>query len=147
MRILTYGYAIVSTLTLLWFILFPFVFKPDDISCQKHPNYWRPHDETAGTLALIKTILLLAPTIVIWLAFFYFRLPRPLTSETIRLNGYQSEQLSSSMMVTKDYDPVHMENSYMTNNVANTSQLTVNCRKSAFTSNLGVTQSFARNDQ
>jgi hypothetical protein len=98
----------------------------------------------AGTLAFIKTILLLAPTVVIWLAFFYFRLPRALNNETIRLNGFQSEQLSSSMMVTKEYDPVHMENSYLTNNVGDTSQLTVNCRKSAFTSNLGVTQSFAR---
>jgi hypothetical protein len=32
MSILTYGYALVSTLSLLWFILFPVVFTADDIT-------------------------------------------------------------------------------------------------------------------
>ena len=67
MNILIYGYAVISTLSTLWFVAFPFIFKPTDIYCEEHPSYWVPHDELAGFYALLKTILLVSPTIIIWL--------------------------------------------------------------------------------
>ena len=67
MNILIYGYATTSTLTTLWFILFSTLIKKNELICKEHPNYWEPSDEAAGAYAFLKTILLIAPTIVIWL--------------------------------------------------------------------------------
>lgn len=146
MNVLTYGYATVSTLTLVWFIIFPFLFSEDELRCKRHPSYWIPNDEFAGSLAFIKTILLIAPTVILWLTFFYFRLPMNFNATSIRLNR-ESGTVTSSLLKSQGMLPsVMMDVSYNTNNMQNTSALTHNnIRKSAFTANMcGGTQSFAK---
>ena len=69
MWILIFGYASIYTLTLLWFISFPLYFE-DDVECAEE-HYWIAVNEKAGLLALIKSILLICPTLILWLTFFY----------------------------------------------------------------------------
>ena len=74
MWILIFGYASIYTLTLLWFISFPIYFEDDVDWPEEH--YWIAINEKSGFCALIKSILLICPTLILWLTFFYFRIPK-----------------------------------------------------------------------
>lgn len=149
MNILIYGYAIVSTLTLIWFIIFPYIFNSHDISCHNNSSYWDPANEFAGVMSFIKIILLLSPTVVFWLSFFYFRVPLKMSQNSIRLNRGGDGTLTTSNQFTYDaLMPAYMQDrSYATNNNLDVSGLTThNMRKSAFTNNFPVTKSIANAD-
>lgn len=147
MNLLTYGYAVISTLALIWFIVFPHLFDDNELRCREHPSFWTPTDEVAGLVAFIKSVLLIAPTIIIWLCFFYFRVPIKFNNASIRLMK-NNETHSESAGFTRDMvDAYMMDASYNTNNAQNVSALTNNnVRKSAFTANHQVTQSFTKWD-
>ena len=67
MLILIYGYASISTLILVWFIIFPYILAQDDVKCVNGSRYWVPRTEFAGAAALVKTYLLFCPTLLFWL--------------------------------------------------------------------------------
>ena len=95
MWILIYGYAIASTLTLLWFVSFPFIFEDKDLEWPSE-HYWVPNDEEAGALAFAKSVLLIFPTFVLWLTFFYFRIPR-INNENIKFKQQGNEESSNTL--------------------------------------------------
>lgn len=141
MRVLTYGYAAVSTLLLLWFILFPFIFNNNEITWKKNnQHYWTPITEYAGVCAFIKSILLILPTVVIWLTFYWFRIPIHFNRNSIRLIDKDRSGVSSS-------SNVHNENKTVDALMLDISALSRNYKKSVFTNNAVTTKSFANNSQ
>ena len=139
------GYAIVSTLTLCWFIAFPYVFNVSNLTCRSGQKYWIPNGEPSGAFVFVKTFLLIAPTIVIWSSFFYLRLPNKFNDQSIRINKEISGTITSSMIDnTRTLDPLILDkNNYSHNNPNNISYLTENNRrKSVFTNNNIITKSF-----
>ena len=145
MRILIYGYALVSTLTLLWFISFPFIFKDKDIECPEE-HYWLPSDEEAGALAFIKSILLISPTFVLWLTFFYFRIPR-INNENIKFGQQGNEESSNTLSYVVAPGQLITANQANAYNKSDVSHLTNNNRRNTkFNSKTRATQSFSNDN-
>lgn len=90
MWILIFGYALVSTWTLAWFFIVPAVITSKDVTCENNKKYWIPNTEYAGLAAMIKTYLLLMPTVLFWLWFYYFRVDIKVQSASIKIRDTES---------------------------------------------------------
>ena len=148
MIILIFGYAAVSTLTLIWFWIFPLVLKEKDVRWAHNNRYWVPRNEISGIAAIIKTILLISPTILFWLWFFYYRMDSKVGSASIKIERSETSKnsLKSMERMISNESPLMRNSQDVSFNDVDTSRLTTNTRKTAFNNGRQVTQSFYKNE-
>lgn len=148
MMILIFGYAFVSTLTLIWFIVFPQIIGSSQITCINDNRFWIPKSEGAGTAALIKSYLLLSPTVLFWLCFFWYRAPNKMPGGAISIKRLRSTLIGTDNpdMPLEKGNLALMENPNLSGNFEdiNRSRITSMSRKTtAFNKDRSTSKSFA----
>ena len=64
------GNFCVSYLLLLWLLISNSIIENTTVACDK--NYWRPKDNYSAIFMFIWSVLIMIPTFIFWITFYYF---------------------------------------------------------------------------